>query len=94
MFAIVNSWSGGFNGSVTLENDGASAVNGWQVRIETTNRITDIWNAVIVSHDASGYVVGNTSYNGTIAHDGETTFGFVASGAQNPSAVHIDLLDV
>jgi chitinase len=94
MFAIVNSWSGGFNGSVTLENDGATATTGWQVRIETTNQITDIWNAVIVSHDASGYVIGNASYNGTIAHDGETNFGFVATGAQDPSAVNIDLLNV
>ena len=94
MFAVVNSWSGGFNGSVTLENEGASAVNGWQVRIETTNQITDIWNAVIVSHDASGYVIGNASYNGTIAHDGETNFGFVAAGAQDPSTVNIDLLNV
>ncbi len=94
VFAIVNSWSGGFNGSVTLENDGAGAINGWQVKIETTNQITDIWNAVIVSHDASGYVVGNASYNGTIAHDGETSFGFVATGAQDPSTVHIDLLQV
>ncbi|NQW51616.1 MAG: cellulase family glycosylhydrolase [Rhodospirillales bacterium] len=94
MFAIVNSWSGGFNGSVTLENDGTAATTGWQVKIETTNQITDIWNAVIVSHDASGYVVGNASYNGAIAHDGETSFGFVATGAQNPSTVHIDLLDV
>ncbi|MGQ3296779.1 Calx-beta domain-containing protein [Reyranella sp.] len=92
VFAIVNSWSGGFNGSVTLENDGADAVNGWQVKIETSNQITDIWNAVIVSHDSSGYVVGNASYNGTIAHDGETSFGFVATGAQDPSSVHIDLL--
>ena len=80
--------------SSASSNEGASAVNGWQLRIETTNQITDIWNAVIVSHDASGYVVGNASYNGTIAHDGETSFGFVASGAQNPSAVHIDLLHV
>lgn len=94
MFAIVNSWSGGFNGSVTLENDGAAATTGWQVKIETTNQITDIWNAVIVSHDASGYIVGNAAYNGTIAHDGETNFGFVATGAQNPSTVHIDLLHV
>ena len=94
MFAIVNSWSGGFNGSVTLENDGTAATTGWQVKIETTNQITDIWNAVIVSHDASGYVVGNASYNGAIAHDGETSFGFVATGAQNPSTVHIDLLNV
>lgn len=92
MLAIVNSWSGGFNGSVTLENDGASAVDGWQVRIETTNQITDIWNAVVVSHDAGGYVVGNASYNGTIAHDGDTSFGFVASGAQDPSTVLIGLL--
>lgn len=94
MFAIVNSWSGGFNGSVTLENEGDATVTGWQVKIETTNQITDIWNAVIVSHDASGYVIGNTAYNGTIAHDGETSFGFVAAGAQNPSTVHIDLLDL
>ena len=94
MFAIVNSWSGGFNGSVTLENEGDATVTGWQVKIETTNQITDIWNAVIVSHDASGYVIGNTSHNGTIAHDGETSFGFVAAGAQNPSTVHIDLLNL
>jgi len=94
VFAIVNSWSGGFNGSVTLENDGANAVNGWQLRIDTSNQITDIWNAVIVSHDSSGYVVGNASYNGTIAHDGKTSFGFVATGAQDPSAIHIDLLHV
>jgi chitinase len=93
MFAVVNSWSGGFNGSVTLENDGAAATTGWQVRIETTNQITDIWNAVIVSHDASSYVIGNASYNGTIAHDGDTNFGFVATGAQDPSTVHIDLLN-
>jgi chitinase len=93
MFAVVNSWSGGFNGSVTLENDGAAATTGWQVRIETTNQITDIWNAVIVSHDASSYVIGNASYNGTIAHDGDTNFGFVPTGAQDPSTVHIDLLN-
>ena len=94
VFAIVNSWSGGFNGSVTLENDGANAVNGWQLRIDTSNQITDIWNAVIVSHDSSGYVVGNASYNGTIVHDGKTSFGFVATGGQDPSAIHIDLLHV
>ncbi|WP_425069245.1 Calx-beta domain-containing protein [Reyranella sp.] len=94
VFAIANSWSGGFNGNVTLENGGASDVTGWQIKIETSNQITDIWNAVIVSHDASGYVIGNTSYNGTIAHDGETSFGFVAAGAQDPSTVHIDLLHV
>jgi aryl-phospho-beta-D-glucosidase BglC (GH1 family)/cellulase/cellobiase CelA1 len=90
LFAVVNSWSGGFNGSITVENDGA-ATSGWQVRIEMSHQITDIWNAVILSHDAQGYVVGNASWNGTIAHDGDTSFGFVASGPSSPSTVHVDL---
>lgn len=91
LFTVVNSWTGGFNGSVTLENDGASATAGWQVRIDMTNQITDIWNAEIVSHDASGYVIKNASWNGTIGHDGEANFGFVASGPMDPLAVHVDL---
>jgi cellulase/cellobiase CelA1 len=90
LFAVVNSWTGGFNGSVTVENDGA-ATSGWQVRIEMSHQITDIWNAVILSHDAQGYVVGNASWNGTIAHDGDASFGFVASGPGSPSTVHVDL---
>jgi len=91
LFAVVNSWSGGFQGSVTLDNEGANATNGWQVRIDTTNVITDIWNAEIVSHDANGYVVKNAAWNGTIAHDGEASFGFVTAGSMNPLAVHVDL---
>ena len=91
LFAVVNSWSGGFQGGVTLDNDGAGAMSGWQVRIDMTNEITDIWNAVIVSHDANGYVVKNAAWNGTIAHDGEASFGFVAAGPMNPLAVHVDL---
>ena len=34
------------------------------------------------------------STGGTIANDAETSFGFVAAGAQDPSAVNIDLLNV
>ena len=93
LFAVVNSWSGGFQGGVTLDNDGAGAMSGWQVRIDMTNEITDIWNAVIVSHDANGYVVKNAAWNGTIAHDGEASFGFVASGAFNAAAVHVHGID-
>jgi hypothetical protein len=57
------------------------------------NQITDIWNAKIISHDATGYVIGNTTWNGSLAHNGETSFGFVASGALNQSAVHIHAIE-
>jgi chitinase len=88
-FSVANSWYGGFNGGVTLHNDGASATAGWQVEVDMPFQMTDLWNAQIISHDASGYVIGNAAWNGTIAHGGDTTFGFVASGQGDPSTTRI-----
>lgn len=87
--SMADSWNGGFNASVALFNDAASATAGWQVEVDTAFQITDIWNAQILSHDASGYVIGNAAWNGAIAHAGNTNFGFVASGQGDPSATHI-----
>ena len=89
VFAATDSWSGGFNAGVTVHNDGASLSGGWQIAIDMPYQITDIWNARIVSHDANGYVIGSAAWNGQLAHDGETNFGFVASGQLNPSSVHV-----
>lgn len=88
-FAVTDSWSGGFNGDVTVHNDGASLSGGWQIAIDMPYLITDIWNARIISHDANGYVIGNVAWNGQLAQGGEVNFGFVASGQLNPSAVHV-----
>src|SRR5262249_45498787 len=51
-FTTVDSWNSGFQGSVAVKNDGA-AVSGWQIEIDMPYQITSIWNAVIVSHDAT-----------------------------------------
>jgi len=88
-FAVTDSWNGGFNGNVTVHNDGASLSGGWQIAIDMPYLITDIWNAKIISHDANGYVIGNVGWNGQLAQGGELNFGFVASGQLNPSAVHV-----
>ena len=86
--SVTDSWSTGFNGGVTVHNNGA-ATTAWQIAIDMPYLITDIWNAKIISHDANGYVIGPAAWNGQLAHDGETSFGFVASGQLNLSAVHI-----
>ena len=62
----------------------ARATRGWQIAIDMPYQITNIWNATIVSHDANGYVIGGAAWNGQIAHDGETDFGFTASGSSTP----------
>src|SRR5207302_10580507 len=66
---------------------------GWQIAIDMPYQITDIWNAKIVSHDANGYVIGSADWNGRIAHDGDVSFGFGASGQVDASAIHVHGID-
>ena len=87
-FSVVDSWSNGFNADVAVHNDGA-ATAGWQIAIDMPYQITNIWNATIVSHDTTGYVIGGGAWNVQLGHDGQTDFGFTASGQLNPSSVHI-----
>lgn len=84
LMAVVDSWNGGFNAAVTIHNDGG-AISGWQLEIETHSEITSIWNAEIVSHDASGYVVRNAAWNGKVDAEADISFGFTATGPADPS---------
>ena len=83
LMKVVDSWSGGFNAAVTIHNDGG-AVSGWQLEIETQSEITSIWNAEIVSHDASGYVVRNAAWNENVDAEADVSFGFTATGPVDP----------
>ena len=71
-----------------VHNEGSSTT-GWQIVIDMPYQITDIWNAAIVSHVGNSYVIGPSPWNGTLAHDGETSFGFVASGQFNAAAIQV-----
>ena len=85
---VVESWSNGFNATIVIDNDGA-AVKGWQVHVDMPYQIENIWNAKIISHDASGYVIGNADWNGTIGAGGEVSFGFVGIGTLDPAQVDL-----
>jgi lysophospholipase L1-like esterase len=81
--AVTGTWSGGFQGEVTVANPTASAISGWTVRFTLPggHTVTQVWGG-----SASGSVtVTNASYNGTIGPSGYTTFGFLASGPGTPS---------
>jgi poly(3-hydroxybutyrate) depolymerase len=77
----VNSWAGGFQSTVTVRA-GGSAVDGWTVGWTWPGgqTITSLWNGVR-SGTGAGVTVSNEAYNGSIAPDGTTTFGFTANGA-------------
>lgn len=83
----VGSWSGGFQGEVTVQNSTSSSLNSWTVKMSFPGNLTlnSLWNGV---HTTSGseVTVKNAAWNGSIGPNASTTFGFVASGsASTPS---------
>ncbi|WP_189240545.1 lytic polysaccharide monooxygenase auxiliary activity family 9 protein [Planomonospora parontospora] len=81
-FKTVSTWSGGFQGEVTVSNPGSSALNGWTVKwtLGSGSGINSLWNA---GHTVSGSSVTakNVDWNRAVPAGGSTTFGFTGNGA-------------
>ena len=72
-------WGTGFEGSATILNTGADAINGWTLSFEADFKIEQIWNAQIVSHTDNTYVIKGCDWNSTIEPGGQVNFGFIAT---------------
>ncbi|WP_336207412.1 lytic polysaccharide monooxygenase [Nonomuraea sp. LPB2021202275-12-8] len=86
--AVDNGWAGHFQGEVTVRNTGTAAINGWTVRWTYSGGQGfegAPWNAQLTGQPPS-VVVKNASYNGQLAANASTTFGFNATGTA-PSPV-------
>jgi cellulase/cellobiase CelA1 len=72
---------------VTVTNTGTTATTGWTVTITFPNgqAITQIWGAR-TSNTASPYTITNETYNGALAPNASTTFGFLASSSGTNTA--------
>jgi hypothetical protein len=91
-YSLVNSWSGGFQGQVTVSNTGSSAISGWKLGWTWTGspQITSLWNGV-ASQSGSSVSVTNASYNATISPGSSVTVGFVANGTSaTPSGLTLN----
>ncbi|NUS02157.1 MAG: hypothetical protein HOV97_06285 [Nonomuraea sp.] len=76
-----NAWSNGYViQPVTVTNRGTSTLNGWTVTftLPQGHSVTGSWGAN-VSVSGSTVTVRNLAYNGTLAPNASTTFGFQAS---------------
>ncbi|MEU7613563.1 cellulose binding domain-containing protein [Micromonospora sp. NPDC049204] len=80
-YRLINSWPGGFQGEVTVANTAAATVNGWTVGLTLASgqAISSLWGGT--NTGTTGTVtVRNAAYNGTLAPNASTTFGFTATG--------------
>ncbi|MFB9239130.1 lytic polysaccharide monooxygenase [Plantactinospora siamensis] len=84
IYKVVNSWSGGFQGEVQIMNHGSSTWSGWTATwtLPSGQTINQVWNGTL-STSGSTVSVSNVSYNGTVAPEGSTTFGFLAGGTSS-----------
>lgn len=78
-----NDWGAGFVGNVSITNTSGRALTGWTIEFDLAQSITNLWNAVVVSHVGAHYVIRNAAWNGTVAAGGTVSFGFQAGGG-NP----------
>ena len=80
-FAITSTWATGYNGEITVTNNGDTPVNGWTLEFDFTGTITNIWNGTVTSHVGTHYVIQNVSFNAAIAVGASVAVGFTADPA-------------
>ncbi|WP_431973431.1 cellulose binding domain-containing protein, partial [Micromonospora haikouensis] len=86
-YTQVGSWSGGYEGRLTVTNTGSAAISGWRVTfsLPSGQSLSQGWNATF-GQQGSQVTVTNAAYNGQLATGGSTTAGFIASSTGTPQA--------
>jgi hypothetical protein len=81
-FRTVNSWSGGYQGEVTVANTGTATTNGWTVQFTLASGQTlgQLWGGR-PTPNGSTISVANETWNGRLAPSASTTFGFIVNGS-------------
>jgi cellulase/cellobiase CelA1 len=84
---VDNAWSGGFTATVTVTNRGSGALSGWSAdwTFAGDQTVRNAWNATVTQSGRAVHAA-NASYNGAVAPNGSTSFGFQGAGAA-PDAV-------
>lgn len=79
-YRITGQWPGGFQGEVRVTNTGSTATTGWTVTWAFANGqvISQMWGGTPTQSGAN-VTVRNVNYNGNLAPNAATTFGFLAS---------------
>jgi endo-1,4-beta-xylanase len=83
-YHTASTWNGGYQGEVTVTNNGSATLNGWTVQLTLAGgqTIANVWNGV--NTGTSGTVsVRNAAYNGSVGANASTSFGFLVNGSSS-----------
>src|SRR5262245_53460640 len=91
-YSLASQWPGGFGANVTIKNLG-DAISSWTLvwSFPSGQQVTQYWNTTI-TQSGSQVTARNVSYNGSLATNGTTSFGFNGSfGSSNASPTSFTL---
>jgi xyloglucan-specific exo-beta-1,4-glucanase len=79
-YRITGSWTGGFQGEVTVRNTGSTATRAWSVgwTYGSGQVLTQVWGGT-GGQTGTAVTVRDAGWNGVLAAGSSTTFGFLAS---------------
>ncbi|MCC9306520.1 glycoside hydrolase family 6 protein [Kitasatospora sp. RB6PN24] len=79
-YTVANDWGSGFTANVTVTNTGTAATKSWTVtwRWGGNQQLTNSWNAT-TAQSGTAVTAASESYNGALAPNATTGFGFQAS---------------
>lgn len=89
-YSEIQNWSSGFQGQISVTNNGDSNLVNWDLDFDLPAEINNIWDAEIVSNDNGSYSVQNAAWNREIAAGETITFGFTADGGGMPENFDIE----
>ena len=90
-YSQIEDWGSGFQGQVSMTNNGDSNLVNWDLEFDLPTGISSIWDAEIVASNNGSYTVQNMPYNREIAAGETVTFGFIGDGSgSTPQNFDID----
>ena len=75
-----STWDTGLVADVVVGNLDGTGIDGWAVGFDLDADIVNIWNAQVLQHAGTHWVVGNLPANAVIDPHDSTSFGFVTTG--------------
>lgn len=91
IYRIVNDWGTGFTGEISIINKGKSEIKGWKLEFDLNSKISEVWNAKLISVAGNRYTIINSDWNGSIPVNGKVTFGFNANAGSNKTLANCKL---
>ena len=82
-YNVTSTWTGGYNAEIKITNSSTSTITGWQLKMDTTNTISSVWNSTLTGPSTGSVTIKDAGWNGTLTPGASATIGLSANGPSN-----------